>query len=259
MITVGLDLGSVTTKAVLVEGNSWISLIRPTGYSPRQAGREAFEELLGNAGLKRGDIGFIVGTGYGRISVPFIDQAVTEITCHAKGAHFLVKEIDMVIDIGGQDSKVIAVDRFGNVTDFAMNDRCAAGTGKFLEVIAAALGLDVSELAMLSKNADPIQTSNMCTVFVESEVISLLAEGVKRERIIAGIHQSVAARVAAMAERLGKGEHIVFTGGVAKNEGVREFLGKELGRDLLVVPESQIAGALGAALLAQEEVKLKSL
>jgi predicted CoA-substrate-specific enzyme activase len=165
----------------------------------------------------------------------------------------------MVIDIGGQDSKVIAVDRFGNVTDFAMNDRCAAGTGKFLEVIAAALSLDVSELAMLSKNADPIQTSNMCTVFVESEVISLLVEGVKRERIIAGIHQSVAARVAAMAERLGKGTHIIFTGGVERNEGVREFLGKELGRDLLVVPESQIAGALGAALLAQEEVKLKSL
>jgi len=167
MITVGLDLGSVTTKAVLVEGNSWISLIRPTGYSPRQAGREAFEELLGNAGLKRGDIGFIVGTGYGRISVPFIDQAVTEITCHAKGAHFLVKEIDMVIDIGGQDSKVIAVDRFGNVTDFAMNDRCAAGTGKFLEVIAAALGLDVSELAMLSKT--PIQSRLViCVLYLSS-------------------------------------------------------------------------------------------
>jgi predicted CoA-substrate-specific enzyme activase len=259
MITVGLDLGSVTTKAVLVEGTVWTSLIRPTGYSPRQAGKEVFEKLLGNAGLTRRDVNCIVGTGYGRMSLPFIDKAVTEITCHAKGAHYLVSEVDMVIDIGGQDSKVITIDRCGNVTDFAMNDRCAAGTGKFLEVIAAALGVDVSELAMLSKDADPVQTSNMCTVFVESEVISLLAEGVERERIIAGIHQSVAVRVSAMAERLGKGENIVFTGGVAKNEGVKEFLIKELGRELIVIPESQIAGALGAALLAQEEVKIKSL
>ena len=255
MITVGIDVGSITTKAVLLDGENWQGVIRPTGCSPREAGREAFEELLDKAGLVHEDIGYIVGTGYGRISIPFIDKAFTEITCHARGAQRLVKGTDMVIDIGGQDSKVIATDKRGNVVNFAMNDKCAAGTGRFLQVMAAALGTDVSELTELSRGAGPAQISSMCTVFAESEVISLLAQGEKRERIIAGIHHSVARRIAAMAEKLGKGDHITFTGGVAKNEGVKEFLSKELGREIVTVPESQLAGALGAAILAREEKK----
>lgn len=253
MITVGIDVGSITTKAVLLNGTTWQSVIRPTGCSPRQAGNDVFEELLNGAGLVREDIDYVIGTGYGRISLPFIDKAITEITCHARGAHRLVEGTDMVIDIGGQDSKVIVTDTKGNVTNFAMNDKCAAGTGRFLQVMAAALGADVSELAELSRGAEPVQISNMCTVFAESEVISLLAQGVERERIIAGIHRSVASRIAAMAERLGKGDRIGFTGGVAKNEGVKEFLSRELGRDIIAVPESQLAGALGAAILAQEK------
>jgi predicted CoA-substrate-specific enzyme activase len=159
----------------------------------------------------------------------------------------------MVIDIGGQDSKVILTDGRGGVINFAMNDKCAAGTGRFLEVIAAALGADVSELAEKARGAEPVQISNMCTVFAESEVISLLAQGVDKGKIIAGIHRSVASRVAAMAERLGRGELIIFTGGVAKNEGVKEFLSRELRKDIVVAPESQLAGALGAALLAREK------
>lgn len=252
MITAGIDVGSITTKAVLLNENRWHSVVRPTGHSPREAGREALEELLKKAGLARGDVSFIVGTGYGRISLPFIDRAVTEITCHARGAHYLLAGTEMVIDIGGQDSKVIVTDGKGNVVNFAMNDKCAAGTGRFLQVMAAALGADVSELAELSRGAEPVQISSMCTVFAESEVISLLAQGVEKERIIAGIHLSVARRIAGMAERLGKGEVILFTGGVAKNEGVKEYLSRELRREIITLPESQLAGAIGAALLAQE-------
>ena len=252
MITVGLDVGSTTTKAVLMNGSSYWSLIKPTGCSPRQAGGEVLEELLKKAGLDRNDVDFIIGTGYGRVSLPFIDKAVTEITCHARGAHHLLEGADMVIDIGGQDSKVILKDGSGNVTDFAMNDKCAAGTGRFLQVMAAALGADVSELADLSRGAKPVQISSMCTVFAESEVISLLAQGVEKGRIIAGLHKSVAGRIAGMAERLGKGEVILFTGGVAKNEGVREFLSRELGKEIITLPESQLAGAIGAAIMARE-------
>jgi predicted CoA-substrate-specific enzyme activase len=251
---VGIDVGSITTKAVLMNGTAWQGVLRPTGYSPRQAGREAFGELLDKAGLARAEIDYIIATGYGRISLDFANKAITEITCHARGAHHLVPGVDMVIDIGGQDSKVIFTDKKGNVTDFYMNDKCAAGTGRFLQVMAAAMGVDVSELADLARGREPVQISNMCTVFAESEAISLLAEGVERGRIIAGIHRSVAKRVAAMAEKIGKGELIAFTGGVAKNEGVKECLARELGREIVVVPESQLAGALGAALLAREKL-----
>jgi predicted CoA-substrate-specific enzyme activase len=253
MFTVGIDVGSITTKAVLLNGREWRHVVRPTGCSPRQAGREAYEELLSLSSLVQDDISCIIGTGYGRISMPFIDKAVTEITCHARGAHHLLEGADMVVDIGGQDSKVILTDSRGGVVNFSMNDKCAAGTGRFLEVIAAALGADVSELAEIARGEEPVQISSMCTVFAESEVISLLAQGVDKGKIIAGIHRSVACRVAAMAERLGKGERIIFTGGVAKNDGVKEFLARELGRETIVVPESQLAGALGAALLAREK------
>ncbi|MDF9408735.1 acyl-CoA dehydratase activase [Pelotomaculum isophthalicicum JI] len=254
MITVGIDVGSITTKAVLMNGSAWQSTLRPTGYSPRQAGREVLDELLDKAGLAQADIDYIIATGYGRITLDFADKAMTEITCHARGAHHLAPGADLVIDIGGQDSKVIFTDGYGNVTDFSMNDKCAAGTGRFLQVMAAAMGVDVSELAELARGMEPVQISSMCTVFAESEVISLLAEGVERGRIIAGIHRSVANRVVAMAERIGKGELIAFTGGVAKNEGVKEYLAKALGREIVVSPESQLAGAFGAAIIAREKL-----
>lgn len=252
MITVGIDVGSITTKAVLLNGDQWQSLVLPTGWSPRDTGQNAFEQILAKSKLTRDDISYVVGTGYGRISLPFIDKAITEITCHARGAQHLVNGTNMVIDIGGQDSKVILIDEEGNVVNFVMNDKCAAGTGRFLQVMAAALGTDVSDLAVLAKGAEPVQISSMCTVFAESEVVSLLAQGIPKERIIAGIHRSVASRVASMAERLGRGERITFTGGVARNDGVRAFLAKELGREVTVAPEPELAGALGAALLARD-------
>lgn len=255
MITAGIDVGSMTTKAVVLNGKAYHSLILPTGCSPRQAGWDVFKELLDMAGLVREEVDYIIGTGYGRISLTFIDKAVTEISCHARGARYLVEGTDMVIDIGGQDSKIIVLNKDGNAVDFAMNDKCAAGTGRFLQVMAAALGTDVGELGELSRGCEPVPISNMCTVFAESEVIGLLAEGVEKGRIIAGIHQSVARRVSSMALRLSKGEVITLTGGVARNAGVQEFLARELGVDIIVTPESQVAGALGAALLAQEELK----
>ncbi len=255
MITVGIDVGSMTTKAVLLNGQIWRSVIRPTGCSPRQSARDAFDELLQGTGLRAGEISHITGTGYGRIALDFINDAVTEITCHARGAHYLVEGTDLVIDIGGQDSKVIKTDGQGNVIDFAMNDKCAAGTGRFLQVMASALGADVSELSELSRGAEPVEISNMCTVFAESEVVSLLAQGVAKESIIAGIHRSVARRVVAMTGRLGNGSKITFTGGVARNAGVKEWLAAELGAEINVVPASQLAGALGAALLARETSK----
>ncbi len=257
MLTVGIDVGSIMTKAVLLNGTELKSLAIPTGCSPRDSGTKSFEELLNASGLTREDIDYVIGTGYGRISVPFIDKAVTEITCHARGAHYLVDGTDMVIDIGGQDSKVILTDGKGNVTNFAMNDKCAAGTGRFLQVMAAALGSDVSKLGDLSHGAEPAQISSMCTVFAESEVISLLAQGVAKKSIVAGIHKSVANRVAAMAERLGKGSRITFTGGVSKNDGVKEYLAREMGREIIVVPQSHLAGAIGAALLAQDRLRAK--
>lgn len=253
MITVGIDVGSITTKAVLLNGAAWQGLLLPTGCSPRDAGREAFEQILLKTGLAKEDVKYVVGTGYGRISLPFINKAITEITCHAKGANHMVNAVDMVIDIGGQDSKVILTDGAGNVVDFAMNDKCAAGTGRFLQVMAAVMGADVSELADLAQDAEPVQISSMCTVFAESEVVSLLAQGIAKERIIAGIHRSVASRVAAMAMRLGRGERITFTGGVARNDGVRKFLARELGQEIVTAPDPQFAGALGAALLAREK------
>lgn len=253
-ITVGVDVGSMTVKAVLLNGDVKRSLIRPTGCSPRQAGADIFDELLKESGLAPGDVDYVVGTGYGRVSLGFLDKAVTEITCHAKGANYLVPGTDMVIDIGGQDSKVIMTDGNGNVRDFAMNDKCAAGTGRFLQVMATALSVDISELAQLTTDADPVEISNMCTVFAESEVVGLLAQGIDKERIIAGVHRSVARRVAAMAGRLGRGSLVVFTGGVALNDGVRRYLSHELGREVIVSPESQLAGALGAALVARERL-----
>jgi len=252
VITAGIDVGSVTTKAVLLLGSDYRGVIRPTGPDPRQAGTGALEELLSVAGLSLKDVDFIVGTGYGRASLPFINKAVTEITCHARGAHHLLKGTGTVIDIGGQDSKVIVTDPEGRVVDFAMNDKCAAGTGRFLQVMAGVLGAGLSELGEWGRAALPAPVNSMCAVFAESEVIGLLAKGVAKEEIAAGICRSVAQRVAAMAARVGARGPVLFTGGVAKNPGVRKFLSDELGEEVIVFPESQMAGAIGAALLARE-------
>jgi len=253
MLTVGIDVGSITAKAAVVEDGEVIAdKLILTGYNARQAGEHVFESIIQGLGVEASSIDKIIATGYGRNSVTMADRAVTEITCHAMGAHFLNPAVRSVIDIGGQDSKAIAVDESGSVKDFVMNDKCAAGTGRFLEVMAKALEVDIDNFGLFSIKAEhPSKISSLCTVFAESEVISLISKGEKRENIIAGIHESIAARVVAMASRTGLKAPIMMTGGVAKNIGVVRALEKKLGQPVEVSPQSQVTGAIGAALLAQ--------
>ncbi|MCP4629134.1 MAG: 2-hydroxyglutaryl-CoA dehydratase [bacterium] len=253
MLTIGIDVGSITAKAAVIkDGKVFSDKLILTGYNARYAGEKVFEAIIKESGMDRSVVDRIISTGYGRNSVRIADKAITEITCHAMGAHFLNPAVRSVIDIGGQDSKAIAIDESGHVKDFAMNDKCAAGTGRFLEVMARALEVDIEDFGQISIKADrPSKISSLCTVFAESEVISLISKGEERENIIAGIHESIAARVMAMAGRTGLKTPIMMTGGVAKNIGVVKALEKKLGQPIEVSPRSQVTGAIGAALLAQ--------
>jgi len=252
MLTVGIDVGSISAKAAVIEnGNLLAGTVILTGYNAKNAGKKVFDILLSKLGVKSEAIDRVVATGYGRNSVEFADKAITEITCHAAGAHFQDPAVRSVIDIGGQDSKAISLDNEGRVNDFAMNDKCAAGTGRFLEVMARALEVDLDAFGDMSLKADaPAAISSLCTVFAESEVISLIARGEKRENIIAGIHESIGSRVLAMAKRVGVAEPVMMTGGVAKNIGVVKALENRAGVAIKVSPNAQINGAIGAALLA---------
>jgi predicted CoA-substrate-specific enzyme activase len=208
---------------------------------------------LEKAGLRLEDLKAVVATGYGRAKVPMAGKTVTEITCDARGTNFLFPEAGMIIDIGGQDSKVISLDNRGRVLDFAMNDKCAAGTGRFLEVMAHALAIDLDQLGPVSlKYKKAVVISSMCTVFAESEVVSLIAEGVAREDILNGLHQAIAGRIAAMTQGQKVEKVIMVGGGVAKNTGVVKALEEKLKAKVKVPPEPQIVAALGAAICAQE-------
>jgi len=200
----------------------------------------------------------VVATGYGRINVPFADRQITELTCHARGVVSILPTVRITIDIGGQDAKGLRIDN-GKLTDFVMNDRCAAGTGRFLEVIAAALGLKVEDLGDISsKSTNKVAISNTCTVFAQQEVISRISEGVPLEDIVAGLHDAIASRAASMVKKLKIEPDVVFTGGVAKNTGVVKALKEHLGCEIFVPEEPLLSGATGAALLAKEQV-LKAL
>ncbi len=252
MLTVGIDVGSITAKAAVIKNGVLLAgKVILTGYNAQNAGKNVFDSLLEEQGIAREAVNKIVATGYGRNSVDFADRVHTEITCHAVGAKFQDCTVRSVIDIGGQDSKAISMDREGRISDFAMNDKCAAGTGRFLEVMAQALEVDLDAFGEMSCRSDaPAAISSLCTVFAESEVISLIAHGEKRENIIAGIHESIGLRVMAMAKRVGIRAPIMMTGGVAKNTGVVKALEEKGGISIVVSPNAQINGAIGAALLA---------
>jgi predicted CoA-substrate-specific enzyme activase len=254
MYYAGIDLGSITAKAVVTaDGQILASAITFSGYNSAETARRVLAEALETAGLARQAVARLVATGYGRIRVPGADKQVTEITCHARGAHWLHPETRTVIDIGGQDSKGIALNGQGRVADFVMNDKCAAGTGRFLEVMARALEEDLDRFGQLSLAAPRrAQISSTCTVFAESEVISQIAAGVPKDEIIAGIHEAIAARISGMVGRIAVCDQVVMTGGVARNAGVVGMLEEKLGRRILVLPEAQITGAIGAALIAGE-------
>jgi (R)-2-hydroxyacyl-CoA dehydratese activating ATPase len=254
MITAGIDIGSITAKAaVLNDGKILGTRVLFTGYNAKQAGRMVLDELIREIDMSMDAINAVVSTGYGRNSVDFADKAITEITCHGTGAHFIDPEIRFIVDVGGQDSKVIRIDETGRVLDFAMNDKCAAGTGRFLEVMARALEVDLDAFGPLSLQADAAsKISSICTVFAESEVISLISKGETRENIIAGIHDAAASRISAMARRVGIVPPVMMTGGVAKNIGAVQALENRLETPIRVSPHAQVNGAIGAAILARK-------
>ncbi|MEM4644604.1 MAG: acyl-CoA dehydratase activase [Archaeoglobaceae archaeon] len=259
MISAGIDIGSLTAKCVILQDSRIlayrISKVKP---SIEETAEEIFQETLKITGLRKEDISKVFSTGYGRSRVKFADKSVTEITCHAVGAFFLIPTVHTVIDIGGQDSKVIAVEN-GKVLEFVMNDKCSAGTGRFLEVMANALNLKVEELGEIAMRARRrITISSTCTVFAESEVVSYIAMGERIEEIVAGICDSIASRIVGLVNRVGVREDVVLTGGVAKNVGVKKALEEKLGVKIKVPEEPQIVGALGAAVLAMRSRDVQS-
>ncbi len=260
MYTLGIDIGSTTSKCVIlkdgVERVAQSIVIAGTGTD---GPHRALEQALSQAGLHFEDISHTTATGYGRSRFEKADSQVSELSCHAKGVHMVFPEVRTIIDIGGQDAKAIALNDNGRMMNFVMNDKCAAGTGRFLDVMATILQLDISELekqAALAQN--PVSISNTCTVFAESEVISQLSAGANLPDLVAGICQSVAGRVAALAKRVGVKEKVCMSGGVAQNGGVREAMARELGTEILYSPDAQLMGALGAARAAYEKVKEQS-
>ena len=253
VIVAGVDIGSTMTK-VLIRNQAVLStVIGPTGAEYRTLAYKVIEDALDRAKLALDDLDFIVATGYGRMSVPFADRQVTEISCHAKGARSLFPGARTVIDIGGQDCKAIKLSPEGKVINFVMNDKCAAGTGRFLEVIAESLGLQVEDLGGIAlKGRNPVSISSICTVFAEQEVISHIADGLPLEDILAGLHDSLVSRVYSMAERIRIEPEVVFTGGGAKNIGLVKAMERKLGYEVVLPPEPLLTGAIGAALLAKE-------
>ncbi len=261
MYTAGIDIGSVSTEVVILgeEGVMGYSVLA-SQVDIENTAREALDVAIKMAGLNRKDVTFAVATGYGRNNVPYANKQVTEITCHAVGAHHLFPGTRTIIDIGGQDSKAIALVADGpsgpRVVDFCMNDKCAAGTGRFLEVMANVLDVDIKEMGPLSqRSTKEINISSMCTVFAESEVISLIHQKHPKEDIVSGLHTAIARKVLSLVQRLDIKEDVTLTGGVMKNIGVVEKLQQELAPRRVNLPEEpQIVGAIGAALLARKYV-----
>lgn len=253
MITMGIDIGSLSTKAVVMKNREVAGyFIKRTGVNQEETLEEVLQEAIKRANINRDDIERTVATGYGRFNVPFADKIYTEITCHAKGALYFYPKTRTIIDIGGQDSKVISLDDKGRLNDFVMNDRCAAGTGRFLEVMSEALDVKLSEFGdYFLRSKKDLKMSSVCTVFAESEVISLMSKKEKKEDIVKALCRAISERVLALAGRVEMREEFFLSGGVAKNKGVVYAL-KEYLRAANIPPEPQITGALGAALLAYE-------
>ena len=253
MICAGIDAGSRSIKAVLFDTERLLVLssgITDQGVEQQRLAAELFERVLKAGQLKRSQVFAVVATGYGRNAVRFADTTITEITCHARGVSHLAPDARTVIEIGGQDSKVISLEDGGRVRDFYMNDRCAAGTGRFLEMVAARLGVDWEQLAELGRQSrQPALISNMCVVFAETEIIGLLAEGRPVPDVVAGVQTAIATRVSALAGR-SLSPPVYFTGGVALQSGMAGALQETLSCPIRVVPQPQYTGALGAAILA---------
>jgi len=256
MLTLGLDIGSVACKCIILKDGQEIiaRAVVPLGTGT-SGPQKVFQDALDVQNLTRADISRILVTGYGRFTFDDTDSQKSELSCHAKGISFLLPSVRTIIDIGGQDIKVLRVNAKAMLENFSMNDKCAAGTGKFLDVMAGILNVKTRELGKIGEEAThEVSISNTCTVFAESEVISKLSTGVKIRDLVAGIHRSVAKRVATLAYRNGIVKDVAMSGGVALNKGVARALSQELKTEILVHEDCQLAGALGAALLAREEM-----
>ncbi len=254
----GIDFGSTTGKAVILddEGAVVASCVSQKGAVSDEGVKAALAGAFAEAGITQADIKRCVSTGYGRRMLDIADRTITEITCHARGAVALVPEARLVIDIGGQDSKVIAVDENGLVAQFAMNDRCAAGTGKFLEVLARAVNVPVEDMGAMALGAtESVKVTSMCATFAETEVISLLAEGVAKPVVLDGVHSAVAKRIVGLVGRVGQREPIVMTGGVAQNIAAVKHIEDALNTKIIIPSHPQVAGALGAALFALDDLR----
>lgn len=248
-ITVGIDCGSAACKGVLLKEDSIDAVcVKPTGWNPKETARTVFRELLEQTETAEHEVR-VAATGCGRVGIDFAHKKITEITCHGSGADYLLKGVRTIIDIGGQDSKVISVEN-GKVMSFQMNDKCAAGTGRFLEMSAHRMGLDLSDFQKLLTEGKRCSLSSMCAVFADSEIVSLLAAGNTREEIAGGIIQSVVTKVMALAGRVGTESPILLTGGLAQMEGIRKELELQTGCPVNVSQFSRYAGAIGAALKA---------
>ena len=259
MYTMGIDIGSASSKVVIMKDGKDVVAAEVVQFGTGSTGpQKALEKAYEVSGLKKEDISYTVATGYGRFTFEEADKQISEISCHAKGIYHLVPTARTIIDIGGQDSKAIRLDDKGGIKQFFMNDKCAAGTGRFLEVMARVLETTLDKMAELDEQAtDTAPISSTCTVFAESEVISQLSNGESRNNIIKGVHLSVASRACGLAYRGGLEKDVVMTGGVAQNAGVVRAVASVLKTDVIVAPNPQTTGALGAALFAYEAAQQK--
>jgi len=254
----GVDVGSLSADAVIMENGEIVAYsVLPTGGDSTAAAYLAMEAALRKTALTLKDFTYTVATGYGRVNVPFAQENVTEISCHARGAHRFFPSARTILDMGGQDCKAIRCDEQGRVTDFAMNEKCAAGTGRYLEIIAEVLEMGLGEIGPRSLEAKAeVGISSACAVFARSEVLSLVRKGVPKNDVLGGIHEAIVRRVFALIMRVGVEKDFVITGGIAKNIGVVRRLEKRMGLEAKIPMEPQIVGALGAALFAEERFGL---
>ena len=258
-IAAGVDVGSTQTKAVVMGENGQKTILAralvDTGANVRKAAENAFLLACCNSRIPQAEVGFVVGTGYGRYNISFGNAQLTEISCHARGAHFIYPGTRTVIDMGGQDAKAISVGSDGQVLDFVMNDKCAAGTGRFLANAADVMGIGLDEIGPLSQRAThPVRIATVCTVFVESDILSYLAQGKKGEDIMAGVHLAIAKRTLSLARRVPIEADITMTGGVARNIGMVRALEEVLGTKMKVSEDAHFMGAIGAAVFALEKM-----
>lgn len=260
MIVAGCDVGSLTAKAVIMAGGEKIlaSEVIRVSNSPECSAREVMEKALSKAGISMKDIEYCVGTGYGRKHIPFANAVESEITCHGKGAAWFLPTVRTVVDIGGQDAKAIRLDEKGNVIRYVYNDKCASGTGRFLEIMADAMEIKLEDMGPLSfQSNNPVAISNQCVVFAETEIVSLINEGRELPDIVRGLHRALANKAAALAKSIGVEPEVTMTGGVAKNPGILRSLENAMGVKIKQIEDPQINGAVGAALIALETLKTK--